>query len=372
MAQGTKKSAKSKSKIIIFAVEIFLILIMLAILFLVMTKGGEGPKVVDLTAENLGINEGVLENKNEGAEVPTLEPGSIVDTGYMNIALFGVDATSTSTNALTKGSRSDCIMIASVNMDTGDIKLVSVYRDTYLNLGTDAYNKCNGAYSQGGAPQAIKMLNMNLDMDITNFIAVNYKSVIDLVDGLGGIYIDVDKNELKHINNYQITINKDMDLGGYTPVKETGYQKLNGLQTAAYCRIRYDIPGGDFGRASNQREVIKAIEEQAKKTDAVTLSKVFTKVVEEVYTSMDSKDLLDLVSNINNYRIVDECGFPDQDMLATGNLGAKGSCVVPRDLESNVVALHKFLFDKDDYTVSSTVKECGEKIKADSAPYLGR
>ena len=288
----------------------------------------------------------------------------------MNIALFGVDATTK--NGLYKGSRSDCTMIASINMDTGDIKLISVYRDTYLNLGTDVYHKCNHAYSGGGAEQAIKMLNMNLDMDITNFIAVNYQSLMDLVDGLGGIYIDVDRNELKHINNYQITINKDLNLGGYTPVTETGYQKLNGLQVAAYCRIRYDLPGGDFDRASNQREVIKAIEEQAKKTDPVTLTKVFNQVIDEVYTSLNSKDLLDLLTNINNYRIVDEGGFPEESMRTTGNIGAKGNCVIPKDLESNVVWLHKFLFDDDDYSVSDTVKECGAKIKSDTSGYINR
>ena len=365
----TKRASKSKSKIIIFAVEILLILIMLAILFLVMTKGNGGPKVVDLNTENLGINEGVLGNKNQpDSDTPTVEPGAIVDTGYMNIALFGVDATTS--KGLFKGSRSDCTMIASINMDTGDIKLVSVYRDTYLNLGTDKYDKCCHAYSNGGAEQAIKMLNMNLDMDITNFVTVNYNSLIDLIDGLGGVYIDVDKNELKHINNYQITIDKDLKLGGYTPVKETGYQKLNGLQATAYCRIRYDIPGGDFGRASNQQEVIKAIEEQAKKTDLVTLTSVFNKVVEEVYTSMDSKDLLDLVGNINNYRIVDTSGFPQENMRATPTLGAKGSCVVPLDLESNVVWLHQFLFEDEDYTVSATVKECAAKIKSDTASYV--
>lgn len=367
---GTRKTSKSKSKIVIFAIEIILILIMLAILFFVMTKGGEGPKVVDLDKENLGINEGVLNNKTPEGGENAVEPGAIVDTGYMNIALFGVDATTP--NGLYKGSRSDCIMIASVNMDTGDIKLVSVYRDTYLNLGTDTYNKCNHAYSGGGAEQAIKMLNMNLDMDITNFVTVNYQSLIDLIDGLGGIYIDVDKNELKHINNYQITINKDLNLGGYTPVKETGYQKLNGLQATAYCRIRYDIPGGDFGRASNQREVIKAIEEQAKKTDAATLTKVFTKVIDEIYTSIDSKALLDLVSNINNYRIVEEGGFPAENMRTTGNIGAKGSCVIPLDLESNVVWLHQFLFEDDNYSVSNTVKECGAKIKSDTSSYINR
>lgn len=368
---GAKKKQKSKSKVIIFAVEILLILIMLAILFLVMTKGNNGPKVVDLDKENLGISDKVLEEKKaEGEDATIVKPGTIVNTGYMNIALFGVDATTSS--GLYKGSRSDSTMIASINMDTGDIKLVSVYRDTYLNLGTDTYNKCNHAYSAGGAEQAIKMLNMNLDMDITNFVTVNYQSLIDLIDGLGGIYVEVDKAELKHINNYQITINKDLNLGGYTPVTETGYQKLNGLQATAYCRIRYDVAGGDFGRAANQREVIKAIEEQAKKTDIATLTSVFNKVIEEIYTSMDSKDLLELVSNINNYRIVDEAGFPDESMRTTGNIGAKGSCVIPLDLESNVVKLHEFLFNDSNYTVSDTVKECGSKIKSDTSSYINR
>ena len=368
---GAKRTSGSKSKVIIFAIEIFLILIMLAILFLVMTQGGKGPKVVKIDPNDVGINQGAMDNKNpQGNGEGDKMTGEIADTGYMNVALFGVDAITK--NGLYKGSRSDSIMIASINMDTGDIKLVSVYRDTYLNLGTDTYNKCNHAYSGGGAEQAIKMLNMNLDMDITNFVTVNYQSLIDLIDGLGGIYIDVDKNELKHINNYQITINKDLNLGGYTPVKETGYQKLNGLQATAYCRIRYDIPGGDFGRASNQREVLKAIEEQAKKTDAATLTSVFNKVIEEVYTSMDSKDLLELVGNINNYRIVDEAGFPEESMRTTGNIGAKGSCVIPLDLESNVEWLHKFLFEEENYAVSDTVKECSAQVKKDTSSYINR
>lgn len=380
---ATAKRA-SKSKMIIFAIEIFLILIMLAILFLVMTRGTEGPKMVELDTDNLGINEGVASNMNQGSDSTGVEPGVIADSGYMNIALFGLDAKTT--NQLYKGSRSDCTMIASINMDTGDIKLVSVYRDTYLNLGTDKYNKCNAAYSKGGPQQAIKMLNMNLDMDITNFVAINYQSLIDLIDGLGGIYIDVDKNELRDINNYQLSICRvrkgyqeddesykpTEQADGYIPVKETGYQKLNGLQATAYCRIRLTLPGGDFDRAANQREVIMAIEEQAKKTDLATLTTVFNKVVKEVYTSLDEKDLLNLLTNINNYRIVDESGFPEASMITTTNMGALGSMVVPLDLESNVVWLHEFLFEDQEYTVSNTVKECGAKIKSDTSPYLRR
>lgn len=378
MAQNTKRTAqaqggKSKAKIIIFAVEVLLILIMLAVLYFVVAKGNEGPKIAELNPENLGINEEVLENKVQQSGGNTSESApqeGIAETGYMNIALFGVDATKES--QLYKGSNSDTIMIASVNMDTGDIKLVSVYRDTFLDIGRDYYYKCNRAYQEGGAEQAIKMLNMNLDMDITNFITVNYQSLIDLVDGLGGIYVDVSKAELKHINNYQITIKEDIGLSGYTPVKETGNQLLNGLQVAAYCRIRYDLAGGDFDRASNQREIIRAIEEKAKKTDLATLTNVFNKVIEEIYTSLDSKDLLDLVTNINNYRIVEEGGFPEATMRSVGNIGAKGSSVVPMDLEKNVVWLHQFLFEDEDYKVSTTVKECSQKIASETAGYINR
>lgn len=288
---------------------------------------------------------------------------------YMNIALFGVDAKTD--KQLFKGSRSDSMMIASVNMDTGDIKLVSVYRDTYLNLSNDSYNKCNGAYSYGGAEQAVKMLNMNLDLDIKNFITVGYKGLRDVIDGLGGIYLDIDETELKHINNYQITIVDDVLKCKYTPVTETGYQKVDGLQAAAYCRIRYG-GGDDFKRASRQREVIKAIEEQAKKADFATLQKVFNSAVDNIYTSLENKDILDLLANIANYRIVDEGGFPQENMRTTGKLGAKGDCVIPKSLESNVVWLHQFLFEDKDYTAPASVKEYSQRIVDDTTPYLNR
>ena len=214
------------------------------------------------------------------------------------------------------------------------------------------------------------MLNMNLDMDITNFVTVGYKGLSEVIDGLGGVYIDVDSEEIKHINNYQIGIAEVLKCD-YTPVTETGVQLLNGLQATAYCRIRYTA-GNDFKRAARQREVIQAIEDQAKKADNDTLSKVFNSAIDDVYTSLDSKDILDLLANITKYRIVDEGGFPEETMRATGNIGAKGSSVVPLDLESNVVWLHQFLFDDANYTVTDSVKEYSRKIASDTAPYLNK
>lgn len=353
-----QRAARQKRKMILFAIEIIVILLMIAVLYLVMNKTSDGPKVTVLDTEKLAIPSQVQELKEEGG----------VMHGYMNIALFGVDAETDS--QLFKGSRSDSIMIASINMDTGDIKLVSVYRDTYLNIGTDEYRKCNAAYSFGGAEQAVKMLNMNLDMDITNFVTVGYKGLSEVIDGLGGVYIDVDSEELKHINNYQVGVSNVLKCE-YVPVTEPGYQLLNGVQATAYCRIR-QTKGDDFQRAARQREVIQAIEEQAKKTDLTTLTKVFNNSIDDIYTSLDSKDILDLLGNIANYKIVEEDGFPQASLRGNANMGAKGACVIPTDLESNVVWLHQFLFEDDDYAVSSSVTEYSQKITSDTAQYLER
>ncbi len=357
---ATKQRSKSKKKIIIFAVEIIIILIMVGVLYVVMshTEPEVGPKVTVLEPEKLAIPEEIVQEKEEGGTMK----------GYMNIALFGVDAETDS--QLFKNSRSDSIMIASINMDNGDIKLVSVYRDTYLNIGTDEYNKCNKAYSVGGAEQAVKMLNMNLDMDIENFVTVGYKGLSEVIDGLGGVYIDVDSEELKHINNYQIGIAEVLKCD-YKEVTKTGLQLLDGIQATAYCRIRYTA-GDDFKRASRQREVIKAIEEQAKQADYATLSKVFNAAIDDIYTSLDSETILELLKNITNYRIVDEGGFPEESMRVTGNIGAKGSCVIPRNLEENVIWLHQFFFGDETYEVTESVKEYNDQIEADTTPYLER
>jgi LCP family protein required for cell wall assembly len=347
--------SKRRKKIIIFTIEIFVILLMLLGLYLVMNKTPEeGPIITVLEPSNLEISEEVKENESM--------------KGYRNIALFGVDASTSS--QLYKNSRSDSIMIASINMDTGDIKLVSVYRDTYLNVGTDTYIKCNHAYSYGGAEQAVKMLNMNLDLDITDFVTVGYAGLSKVIDGLGGIYIDVDSEELKHINNYQMDISEKLKVK-YNPVEQAGYQLLDGLQATAYCRIRY-TSGDDFKRASRQREVIKALEAKAKETNLSTLTKVFNEALPNIYTSIDSKDIIELLGKIADYRIVEEGGFPDENMRTVTNVGSKGSSVVPLSLQDNVVWLHQFLFEDPDYQVSDSVKEYSSHIAADTNPYINR
>ncbi|MDE6405937.1 MAG: LCP family protein [Lachnospiraceae bacterium] len=354
---GKKKSGKKaqakkqRRRIILFIVEIIILLIAVMVLYAVLSGTGSGK--VELKEKDIIINETVQE-----AQETTMK-------GYRNIALFGVDST---TGALTKNTRSDTIMIASINLDTGECKLVSVYRDTYLNLSNDSYNKCNAAYAKGGPEQAINMLNMNLDMNITDFVTVGFAGLTDAIDALGGVDIEVDESEISHLNNYQLCIAEDLKRQ-YTPVTETGYQRLDGLQATGYCRIRYTA-GDDFKRAERQREVLSAVADQAKKASLPKLTETANSVFEEVYTSLDLSEIVDMLGNVGTYYISESDGFPQEDMRTTGTIGSKGSCVIPTSLEDNVKWLHKFLFDADNYEPSETVKKCSEKIYEETNGYL--
>lgn len=346
-----EKAKKRRNKIILFIVEIFVLLLMVVVLYGVVQ--GEKVGKVDLKDEDIVINPEVKERE----ETTKMK-------GYRNIALFGVDST---TGALAKNTRSDTIMIASINQDTGECKLVSVYRDTYLNLSNDSYNKCNSAYAKGGPEMAISMLNMNLDMNITDFVTVGFAGLADTIDALGGVMIDVDEAEIHHLNSYQFTMSQDLKRP-YQEVIQTGYQKLTGLQATAYCRIRYTA-GDDFKRTERQREVLMAVAEEAKKASAATLNEIANKVFNEVYTSLDLTEIVELLGNISNYNIVDQAGFPNEQYRTTGTIGSKGSCVIPADLKENVEWLHSFLFDES-YTASSDVQSYSDKIKSDTSPYL--
>lgn len=342
-----------KKKVIIIILELAVIVAMLVALYMFRDFGKTSIPRIEFADDDITVNEPVKEDEEM--------------KGYLNIALFGVDSRG---GRIKEKTRSDVMIIASINQDTGEIKLVSVYRDTYLNLSTDKYQKCNAAYMYGGPKQAINMLNQNLDLDIQDFVTVGFEGLRDAVDALGGVMIDVSKSEIVHLNNYQFTMAEDMDID-YTPVKEEGYQLLDGLQAVAYCRIRY-TSGGDFKRAERQREVIKAMIDKAKESDVETLVKVVNEVAESgvVYTSLDIKQMLELVPDLAKYKVVDEGGFPNSDYRGTGKLGSDGDCVLALDLVKNVEWLHEFLFDDSHHEASETVQTNSQYIRDKIAKYF--
>lgn len=359
-AAAARRAKKKQKRIILFMVEILVLAVLVAILYTVLKTGNIQKITVNEDNITTELNENVVNNE--------------ALKGYRNIALFGVDSRD---GDLGKGTRSDTIIVASINEDTGDIKLCSVYRDTYMNLSNDSYNKCNSAYAKGGPEQAIIMLNMNLDLNITDYVTVGFEGLTQTIDALGGVYIDVTEAEIPHLNNYQISMVGTTTDGktftategkDYTAVTTPGYQKLNGLQATAYCRIRYI--GDDFERARRQRDVLSAVMEQAKKASASDLNKILNKVLPNVATSLDVDEMVGMLSNVAKYNIVGKDGFPFESNRATGKVGGKGSCVIPNNLAENVTLLHEFLFNESGYTVSKEVQSYSNKIASDTG-YTG-
>lgn len=312
------------------------------VLVLVMTAG------IALTASKLGkIEQTTLdpEKLNISKEVEHNE------TGYLNVALFGLDSRD---GTLGEGNLSDTIIIASLNRETKEIRLCSVYRDTLLQQADGSYNKANAAYSFGGAEDAVALLNKNLDMDIQHYVTVNFNALADIVDELGGVEIDLTEEEVYWTNGY-CTETKKVVGRETTELTTPGLQTLDGIQATAYCRIRYAGTGTDFERTQRQRTVLEQIATKVQAADLSTLNRIIDKVFPEIATNFTLTEILAYAKDVFDYRLGEMNGFPFEK--STPTLSGVGSCVIPETLESNVIELHKFLFGEDGYSPSSTVLE---------------
>lgn len=353
---GLPKKPKTIKNVILLVIEFIVLLLAIGFLYIVIRTTKEVERT-QIDQEDIKINEEVAAETtvvNEKEETKPQEKAK----GYRNIALFGVDARD---GALGKGTRSDTIIIASINQDTQEIKLISVFRDTYLNLSNDSYNKCNAAYAQGGPEQAINMLNMNLDLDITDYVTVGFAGLIDAVDALGGVEIEVTDVEISHLNNYQLCMAEEMGVD-YIPVEKSGRQLLNGMQATAYCRIRY-TKGDDFKRAERQRNVLTAMMEKAKGASVGSLTEMVNAILPQVMTSLNVDEILSVLGSVAGYEVVESDGFPFEGGRVGESMGSKGACVIPDDLEENVTKLHELLYPEKSYTPSKVVQNIDSEIK---------
>ena len=351
MSEEKKKSRKKKkSKVAFFITMLIAEMLVLGVIFayayaLKQYSKIQRPEYDVEEVANTGLSEKKLQEMR----------------GYRNIALFGVDSRD---NSVGKGNRSDVIIICSIDQATGDIKLVSVYRDTYLDVGKNSFQKATHAYSYGGPARAVKMLNDSLDLNITDYVTFNWKAVATAINILGGVDIEVTKPEFKYINSYITETVKGTGIGS-VQLKAPGMQHLDGVQAVAYARLRY--MDTDYQRTERQRKVIELAFEKAKKADLKTLNDLLGNMLSMVATNLTWQDGLDVINDFGKYNLKDTAGFPFKfdDMT----LGTKGFIVVPINLESNVLELHKYLFGDENYEVSAKVKAYSDRISSDTGVY---
>lgn len=362
---------RTKKNVILIIIEVIALAVSIGILYVVTVMTGTVKKV-DIDTDNIVINNAATdsidplgEGRTAGTEIKS------TGSGVRNIALFGVDSRD---GNLSKRTRSDTMIIASIDQDAHTVRLVSVYRDTYLNLGNDTYSKANAAYAKGGPEQAINMLNMNFDLDITDYVTIGFEGLSEAVDALGGVEIDIAVDEISHLNNYQRSMYINEDGTGelnedIIEVYDDGLQTLNGLQATAYCRIRYTA-GNDYKRAERQRTVITKLLERASSSSVSKLSKAAMAILPHVETSLSVDEVMRLLASASEYSVAASEGIPFEQNRYPAKVGVDGWCIVPVSLEDNARALHEMLYPGEEYTPSERVSSISRQISENCAPYM--
>lgn len=329
--------------------KIFLIILLVLVIFIL------GLGVAGYTFVNGKIGKMQKENIDTTA-VGINEETKQELKGYRNIALLGIDSRADDYGL---GNRSDCMMIASINQETNEIKLISVYRDTYVYVmenGTKRLDKITHAYSYGGAQNTLKSLNEAMDLNITEFVTVNFDAVIAAVDSLGGVYIDIDESEIKYVNDY-IDATSESSRVKSSHITHSGRQKLDGVQAVSYTRVRYTA-GGDYKRTERMRTVVEAMLSKAKTLNVGQLNSFADTILPKIRTNISTSEIWGLIPKLASFKVTESIGWP----YDTKGITLDRWYGVPVTLQSNVERLHKEAFEQEDYEASDTVKEMSAAI----------
>lgn len=340
--EEVQTEVKKKKKAVIIAVIVVVLTLIAAVGVYAAYKWGKIKKT-DLKKENLEVSKEV-EQELEG--------------GYLNVALFGVNMKAKDDATVD----SDAIYIASVNLDTKEINLVSVYGNTIL-AGGGKKIRMKDAYASGGPEKAIAVLNESLDLDIQKYVSVNFKAMADAIDLLGGVEIDVAEEEVPHVDGYV------RDMAALLEQKETklegpGKQTLNGLQAVGYCRIRV-TEGGDIKRSGRQQLVIEQMHKKLEDAKFAQMDKIMDKVFPQVETNFKFNEAANYGKDIALYKFKSMQSFPLEVKPQTREGGKDGDyaeIVECADYENDVMKLHESLFKEVKYEVSDQVKKIAELL----------
>ena len=329
-----RRRAKRRRRIMFLITEIF-ILFALVVVGYGMIKYGKIDKNT-FEKDSIIVNDGVKTD------------------GYTTIVLFGGDSREGNLGA---GTHADTMMVASVDNKTKEIKMVSVYRDMLARQEDGTIKKANNGYFKGGPEGAINMLNTNLDLDIMDYVAVDFTIVAEVVDRVGGIDVELTEAEAVELNNTLIECKQVTGKEADNVI--AGTQHLNGVQALAYSRMRYNV-GGDYARTDRQRFVVQEVLQKVKK-NPLKINGMIDEIFPKVSTSFTMGEIMKLATGVLRYNIGETSGYPFEK--TDGNVAGIGSVVIQLGHVENVEELHAFLYPKDEYTVSATVRDIAGQVE---------
>lgn len=271
---------------------------------------------------NLGISDDAIEHKD-----------------VVNIALFGLDESESKNTG-----RADSIMIASLDRVHKKIKITSIMRDTYVDIPGHEMDKINHSYSFGGPELAIKTINQNFDMNIREFVTVDFFGLEKIIDTLKGVQVNVKPNEVTYVNRGVRDTNR-LDGTNGKQITDSGLQTLNGRQAVAYSRIRM-TGDGDFERTERQRLVLEQVIHKGLNAGITKYPALLNTTLPFIKTSLSKKEILSLgtfvftsgIGEIDKYRLPVNGYFIEKKIKGVFYL-------VPDTLEDNAAALKSFIYD---------------------------
>lgn len=324
-----KKRKFKKNFLIIFS---FIILSFLTFIGFYTFKllGNVKHGTISKTPGSLGISSSTLE---ELKKYPTYDD-------VTNIALFGLDQRNNN-----ETSRSDAVMILSIDKAHKKIKLTSVMRDSYVQIDGHKKDKLTHAYAYGGPELSIKTLNKNFNLNIKDYVSVNFFNMEKIIDSLGGIEVEVKSSEIKEINKYMKEIS-DITNTPFTSLTNSGRQLLNGRQALSYARIR-SVGNGDFERTSRQRKVLEALFTQIKDDGVLKFPYNVSKLAPMIETSFSSSDMLKTGLSLFLSRTVnlETARIPVDGTFKDGGQMIQGVWYLPFDENKNINALQKYIYE---------------------------
>ncbi|MBQ6875341.1 MAG: LCP family protein [Lachnospiraceae bacterium] len=374
--KGKKKKASAKKKrrrALIVVLAILEIMALVVVGFALFVYKGLEDKVEEMNKipdkdGNIGPSFQV-----ENVDVNDLDHG-VLETlkGYTTYAVLGLDQRSQDDY---NSGQSDVMILLSVNNDTGEINMVSVYRDTWLQIdASGTFAKINAAYNRGGAYQALQALNTNLDLKIDHFVTVNWKAVAEVIDLMGGVDIEVteslfnakDQHGGSLLNSYIWTTAAQLGMEDKVAYPTgPGYQTLSGVQAVGLCRIR-GANLMDYGRTANQRQVAMQMFEKAKsmlkKGMLPKLWEIANTAVEYVRTDITYQEIKSLIPKMSDYYLNASEGFPFSGMRGGYTFEYWGESIVAKDLVANVTKLHQILYSNEQYVPSETVINLSKQL----------
>lgn len=296
-------------------------------------------------------------DKLDKVDVDKDKLGIVNVDGYINFLIMGVDSRDMDDS---KGSRTDALILVSLEEKTNKVKLTSIYRDTMLKMGdSKKYDKITHAFAYGGATNTIKSLNQAMDLDIDKFVVINWKTVVDMVNAAGGVTLDIEDYEIDEMNRcVEETANVVGD-GKYTPITRAGKQTVDGYQAVGYGRMRYGV-GDDIKRTERMRTVIEALLKKLKKSSPKKIDKVLKTTMPLIKTNIKKGDIFSLATRIPQYKIVKSESFPYK---YTGGMIDGAYYLIPDTLKSSTIEFHKKVFGQKGYKPSSKAISISNRIE---------